>query len=83
MFWSHDWAWQLWLIMPFTMVVFWGLVIWAVIAFILSSDRSSGPASRTPGPEQILAERYARGEIDAAEYDRRLATLRDRARGAA
>ncbi|MFI9201609.1 SHOCT domain-containing protein [Streptomyces sp. NPDC053048] len=27
-------------------------------------------------PEQILAERYARGEIDEEEYQRRLATLR-------
>ncbi|MFI0716705.1 SHOCT domain-containing protein [Streptomyces inhibens] len=29
-----------------------------------------------PTPEQILAERYARGEIDEEEYQRRLATLR-------
>lgn len=28
------------------------------------------------GPDQILAERFARGEIDAEEYQRRLAVLR-------
>ncbi|WP_391858311.1 SHOCT domain-containing protein [Streptomyces silvisoli] len=30
-----------------------------------------------PSPEQLLAERFARGEIDEYEYRRRLATLRD------
>jgi putative membrane protein len=72
----HDWSWGLWLIMPFTMVVFWALVIWAVVALIQPSDR--GSASGAPGPERILAERFARGEIDAGEYERRLSTLRNR-----
>jgi putative membrane protein len=30
-----------------------------------------------PGPEQILARRFAMGEIDEAEYQRRLAALRN------
>jgi putative membrane protein len=34
----------------------------------------SQPASR-PSPEQVLAERFARGEIDATEYRYRLAIL--------
>jgi putative membrane protein len=33
-----------------------------------------GPTWR--GAEQILADRFARGEIDAEEYERRLRTLR-------
>lgn len=37
---------------------------------------SPGAPGPRPGPEQILAERYARGEIDEEEYERRLATLR-------
>lgn len=35
------------------------------------------------GPEQILAERYARGEIEEEEYERRLATLRSSRAGPA
>lgn len=38
-----------------------------------ASGRNSGLT--TAGPRQILAERYARGEIDDDEYHRRLATL--------
>lgn len=37
---------------------------------------STGAPGPRSGPEQILAERYARGEIDEEEYERRLATLR-------
>ncbi|MFJ9695945.1 SHOCT domain-containing protein [Kitasatospora sp. NPDC101183] len=35
-----------------------------------------GGAPHGPTPEQLLAERFARGEIDEEEYRRRLATLR-------
>ncbi|MGA4877422.1 SHOCT domain-containing protein [Streptomyces lydicamycinicus] len=39
--------------------------------------RGEPPLPRSgPPAEQILAERYARGEIDEEEYRRRLATLR-------
>jgi len=36
----------------------------------------AGPPPAGPAPEQILAERYARGEIDEDEFRRRLAVLR-------
>lgn len=35
------------------------------------------PYGTAPAPEQLLAERFARGEIDEDEYRRRLAVLRD------
>lgn len=35
-----------------------------------------GQGGQGPGPEQLLAERFARGEIDAEEYRHRLETLR-------
>ncbi|WP_274917870.1 SHOCT domain-containing protein [Streptomyces sp. WZ-12] len=39
--------------------------------------RPGGPAPGGPaGAEQILAERYARGEIEDEEYQRRLSVLR-------
>ncbi|MFI7296586.1 SHOCT domain-containing protein [Streptomyces sp. NPDC050121] len=52
------------------------LVVFAVLLF-RSVSRSSdiGAAQPGPVPEQLLAERFARGEIDENEY-RRLAVLR-------
>ncbi|WP_066979345.1 SHOCT domain-containing protein [Streptomyces sp. NRRL F-4489] len=41
------------------------------------------PAAGPPGPEQILAERYARGEIEDEEYHRRLSVLRTSSHGGA
>jgi len=77
------WAWG-WGLMMF---VFWALVVVAVVLLIRHFSRAggrppSGPHSYgTPPPsaEQLLAERYARGEIDDEEYRRRLATLRGEA----
>lgn len=63
----------------------WGAaLIWAILlliilagivaAIIFAIRQSSGP--RSSGAEQILAERYARGEIDEEEYQQRRRTLR-------
>ena len=71
-----------WALMGVGMVVFWGLLIAAGLA--LFRYLGQGPQQATPGashstdPEQILAARYARGEIDTAEYHDRLASLRGR-----
>jgi putative membrane protein len=40
------------------------------------------PPPAPPTPEQALADRFARGEIDADEYHQRLDTLRQAARSA-
>ncbi len=64
------------------MVLFWALLITAVVALIryLGGGRGHEPPPPPPPPhataEQMLAERFARGEIDADEYRRRLDTLR-------
>ena len=75
MWWFHDGGWWLWL-MPIPMLVFWGLVIWAVVTVVGRAGESRGPAASGRDPERVLAERFARGEIDAAEYEQRLTTLR-------
>ena len=74
MWWMHDWGWW-WLLMPIPMLVFWGLVIWAVVALVRGSSQSARPAARLDA-ESVLAERYARGEIDAQEYRERRTALR-------
>lgn len=66
-------------LMTVSMVLFWGLVILGVVALIryltrAPQHRGNARASR-PTPEQLLAERFARGEIDEQEYQSRLATL--------
>ena len=73
MWWWHgDGSWWGWLAMSLVMVAFWGLAIWgAVILLRGGSDSAEGRS-----PEAILAERFARGEIDEDEYRRGLEVLR-------
>jgi putative membrane protein len=71
------------------MILFWTLLALAIAAAVryLGRDRrdrgvASPPAPPPPPPtaEQVLADRFARGEIDADEYHQRLDTLRRAAR---
>jgi putative membrane protein len=68
------------LLMTITTVLFWGLIILGAIALFRYLNR--GDRSTTPRltPEQVLAERFARGEIDDQEYRQRLDTLRGTSR---
>jgi putative membrane protein len=64
--------------MALSMIVFWGLLITGVVLLVrwLSAERRPPvPAARADDPRRILAERYARGEIDEAEYRQRLKVL--------
>lgn len=47
------------------MIVFWGLVIWAVVALV----RGGGAHGKDKSPLEILKERYAKGEIDQKEFE--------------
>ena len=56
------------------MLAFWGLVIWAVATLLRTTDRQErGPR---PTAEEILARRFAAGEIDSEDYHQRLNALR-------
>ena len=76
MWWHGDWNGWAWLAMSASMVLFWGLVIWAVLSIVRSTSSSERSASTDRDPEQILRERFARGEVDAEEYERRRDLLR-------
>lgn len=69
------WGWGGWLVGALMMVAFWGLVFWVIVSLVRRPS-DTGPAARTA--RDILAERFARGEIDAEEYDRRRSTLQAR-----
>lgn len=62
------------------MGLFWILVLALVIAAVVWLVRSSSgvgrPSSRDTSAEEILRQRYARGEIDEDEYRRRLDEMR-------
>ncbi|WP_330309120.1 MULTISPECIES: SHOCT domain-containing protein [unclassified Streptomyces] len=80
MFWyGHDGGWG-WFAMSVSMVLFWAVIIGVgVLLFRALGRTAEHPYTHTPAgpsPEQLLAERFARGEIDEEEYQRRLATLR-------
>ena len=53
------------------------LVVWLVVRAARTGDRNLSRPGESPSPEQILKERYARGEIGREEYERRLSDLRD------
>ncbi|MGE2815407.1 SHOCT domain-containing protein [Mycobacterium heidelbergense] len=74
-----DWMWGGSILMTVAMVVFFALIIVAIVLAVryLASSPGTGSAP-TPGPsaaESLLAERYARGEIDDDEYQRRITLL--------
>ncbi|WP_381568133.1 SHOCT domain-containing protein [Streptomyces eurythermus] len=69
--------------MSVSVVVFWALIITLGVLLYRSLARPGGDSGRVGGrppgasPDQLLAERFARGEIDEEEYRRRLSVLRD------
>jgi putative membrane protein len=70
-----------WFGMTVGMVAFWALLFAAIYWLVRSTsdkDRASTPSRATP--EQLLAERFAQGEIDREEYESRLDALRGRVR---
>ncbi len=77
MYWNDGggWSWIGWLTMTIVMFGFWGLVAWVIVSLARGSSGSRPPER---SPEDILAERFARGEIDQDEYAQRLNALRSR-----
>lgn len=61
-----------WLVMALMMLVFWGGVAWLMVTLVRNGR------VRRSDPEEILHERFARGEIDAEEHHERIDALRAR-----
>jgi putative membrane protein len=68
-----------WMFMSLSTLVFLALiagVVWLIVrATATGSTSSRSPATGSAPAREILAERYARGEIDEQEYQQRLRTL--------
>jgi putative membrane protein len=71
MFWyGGHWAfWQAGLMWA-GMIAFWGLLIWGLYALITNATRKPRDTDNGNDAVRILDRRLARGEIDAAEYQR-------------
>ncbi len=65
--WGMGWMMVLWLVIPIVVLV---LLVWALAAFPRT------PVREGESPELILKRRYAKGDIDRDEYQRRLDDLR-------
>jgi putative membrane protein len=66
------------LLMTVSNLLFWGLVVAGVVLLVRYTGRGGQTGTTTnegPSPQQLLAERFARGEIDEDEYTRRLRVL--------
>ncbi|MTE14287.1 SHOCT domain-containing protein [Nocardia aurantiaca] len=69
--WGYAW-------MGVGMLVFWAVLIVGIALAVrfAVSDRDRPGRYESPSPQELLAQRFARGEIDENEYTNRLAALR-------
>ncbi len=82
--WDGDGSWPNsgagYVLMVLAMLVFWGLIVAAVVLVLRLPNRQAHAIDDSVGAprssQQVLAERFAAGEIDEAEFGSRLATLR-------
>lgn len=65
---------------PFLSLLFWFLIISFVFRWGRWGHYHRG-WQNTPSAEDIVRERFAKGEIDEKEYKERLSVLRERAKG--
>ena len=61
---GFGWAW-----MPLMMVVFWGLIIFGIVAAVRYARTDGHRTSSSESALDVLKVRYARGEITKKEYE--------------
>ncbi|WP_236794401.1 SHOCT domain-containing protein [Amycolatopsis sp. GM8] len=68
-------------LMTVSTIVFWAVIIAGAVALVrYLGRRPQNSVEARPTPEQLLADRFARGEIDAGEYQHALDVLHQRHR---
>ena len=70
-----------WLVMLMVMVPFWVGVVWLIMSAVRPGGLNRSSVPPTPpvlasGPEDVLHDRFARGEIEVEEYHHRLDAMR-------
>ena len=64
--WHMGWMWLVWLLFLAILV----FLVWSIAA------SARGRESRPESPEEILKKRYARGDIEKEEFERKLQDMR-------
>ncbi|CAM3693347.1 SHOCT domain-containing protein [Smaragdicoccus niigatensis] len=80
MMWGYGMGWGSWLGMTVMMIVFYGVIIFGIIAAVRAfsgTRHSTAGGHGVSSAEQILAARFAKGELTEDEYRQRLATMRE------
>ncbi len=74
MMWGFGWGWPMmaWMgLIGVVWLVVLGLLVWALVHWLSRRSPASGlPPDYKPTALEILQQRYAHGEIDAATYER-------------
>ncbi|GID91260.1 SHOCT domain-containing protein [Amorphoplanes digitatis] len=65
-----------WVLMLLSTSALWALLIAAIVLVARSLRVPTTTGARSAAAEDVLAERFARGEIDSDDYEQRLRTLR-------
>ncbi len=70
---NFGWGW----FMPIFMIIFWGLIIWGIVALVhgISSSKSTGSSTQAESALDLLKKRYARGEINKEESEEKKKAL--------
>jgi len=61
---GFGWGW-----LPLLVIVFWGLVIWGIVAAVRSTRNRGCGGTSTESALEVLKRRYALGEIKKKEYE--------------
>jgi putative membrane protein len=84
--WYEGTGWGSWSVMMLVMLAFWAVVVVGIVALLRwtatpQPRRQDETMSAAPSAQAraVLDERFARGDIDEAEYTSRLATLQGKA----
>ena len=73
---DHKTGWG-WVGMTLSSILFIALLVLVGMLLLRVARQVDRPAEPVRSPEQLLAERFARGEISDEQYRQQLATLRD------
>jgi putative membrane protein len=68
------WGWMFMSLSSFVFIALLGVTVWLLVR-ATGPGRAPQPRDSTSSAREILAQRYARGEIDEQEYRQRLHTL--------
>ncbi len=85
LWWHPAWGWEHMMFGGLMMVVFWGAIIALIVLLVRWLGGAGAPGPGAPGygpiagrtPIEILRERFAKGEIDQAEFEERKLLLSD------